>query len=109
MYDRCILLKKVTSAGAYNRPLVTYEAQPEIVCGFNPSGASPQEILGTSEIPIQTPTLRVPVGTIVETNWRVAITNRLGTALVNPLSFEIIGPPESIGTAILLRLKSVIL
>lgn len=110
MRDQCVLMEPQTSAGRYNKHTTTYTDAGSSVCGFNPStanGSASAEVLDSTAVVITKPTLRLPIGTVLTASWRVRITHRNGQALTPALTFEVIGDPATIGTAIVVELATV--
>lgn len=110
MRDQCVLMEPQETAVRYNKKKTTYADAGSSVCGFNPStanGVASEEVLDSTAVVITTPTVRLPIGTVLTASWRVRITHRNGQALTNPLLFDVMGDPATIGTAIVVELATV--
>lgn len=110
MRDQCALMEPQKTASRYNKKTTAYTDAGSTVCGFNPSaanGSASDEVLDTTAVVLTKPTLRLPAGTVIAAAWRVRITHRNGQALTNPLVFDVVGDPATIGTAIVVELATV--
>lgn len=110
MRDQCVLMEPQTSAGRrYNKSTTSYADAGSSVCGFNPStanGVASDEVLDSTAFVLTKPTLRLPIDTVIAAPWRVRITHRDGQALTEPLMFDVVGDPATIGTAIVVELAT---
>lgn len=110
MRDQCVLMEPQTSTGRYNKHTTTYTDAGSSVCGFNPStanGVASEEVLDSTAVVITKPTLRLPIGTVIRAPWRVRITHRNGQLLAQPLTFDVVGDPATVGTAIVVELATI--
>lgn len=110
MRDQCVLMEPHAGAVRYNKQTTTYTDAGSSACGFNPStanGSASAEVLDSTAVVITKPTVRLPAGTTVAASWRVRITHRNGQALTPALTFEVVGDPATIGTAIVVELATV--
>lgn len=110
MRDQCVLMEPQETAVRYNKQKTTYTDAGSTVCGFNPgtaNGSASDEVLDTTVVVLTKPTLRLPADTMIAASWRVRITHRNGQLLAQALTFDVVGDPATIGTAIVVELATV--
>jgi len=90
-HDTCRVLQW-TAAGIGNwGPMAqpSYPAQSASSCGFKPG--SVKEVMDNGQVVMQTPQLRLPIGTTVTERDRIEITHRYGAELDTPEVYAITG------------------
>lgn len=91
MQDACIVLAYSATPDRYGNPQPTYTAGSEIVCGFDPT--TDDEVQDSGQVVIADASIRLPLGTAIDSRDRIRVTKRFGVA-VTPLDFEVIGMPQ---------------
>lgn len=104
MHDSCKILTYSSSVDSYNIPQPTYTAGSEIYCGFEMVGT--EERVGETEYPDIDAKLRLPIGTVINSNDRVRITKRFGVA-VTEIDYSVIGQPLRGSSGLVVELKKV--
>lgn len=105
MHDQCRLVFRVENPGPYNEPIVSFDPADElIICGYDPKGGKYQ--MSSTEVVSYDSVFRLPHGTILDQRGGLILEMQAGAA-VDPLSFELVGPPDYGPTAILVRARSV--
>jgi hypothetical protein len=104
MRDACVVAAPVTTPNPRTgQPETSWADGDEIACGYAPARGSETYSDGHAVTQIEG-RLRVPLGTVIDHDYRVTITSRWGTVLTDPLVFLVLGPPLIGPSCIVVRL-----
>ena len=108
MQDRCVILTATITTDRYGKPVkTTYASGPEIPCGFRQggqAGAGTDEVMEGTEVVTADAVLRLPIGTVITSSDRVALTKR-ADAPVPPQAYGVLGQPARGSTALVVELE----
>lgn len=105
MHDGCKLVTVTPGAIVHNIPKPIYTVGPTVYpCGYDPTGGTLD--MGDSRVIDYSGTIRLPLGTPIDTLGGFIITIQAGQA-VDPISLRLAAPPERGHTAITCRVQSV--
>lgn len=106
MMDTCIVLTHGSGAtDAYNTPSDGYSEGSPVRCGYRPG--STREVQQGNETVLVDATLRLSVGTAINSRDRVRLTHRFGEALATPLLFAVVGQPAQGPSGLVVNLRRV--
>jgi len=106
MMDTCVVLTyTVGAADDYGMPTQPWPEGDTLSCGFDPGGA--REVMGGTQVVERPATLRLPVGTDIDTRDRVQITHRHGEELGTAPVYAFIGDAERGPSGLVFRLRLV--
>jgi hypothetical protein len=94
----------LAAADAYGNPNPSWPTGSATICGYRQ--ARPDEILEASDVPYFDASLRLPIGTVIDTKDRFTLTHRHGTA-ISAIRHEIVGQPQRGPSGLVVRLKVV--
>jgi len=110
MHDLCEIGAMTRTADAHGQLIPSYSYGASIVCGFDPTGGrgAREAVTMSSGVTLseQTPTVRLPLGTVVLQGDRVKITTRAGVALTSALVYDVVGAVRQGLTSVLVSLGS---
>ena len=106
MMDTCVVLIHGSGAiDAYGNPSAGYSEGSPVRCGYHPG--SSREVQQGNETVLVDATLRLPVGTVINSRDRVRLTHRFGEVLATPLLFDVMGQPAQGPSGLLVNLRRV--
>lgn len=106
LQDKCQVGVYSTVQNNYGELVPGYTWGSEIKCGFDPTGGQERPRPEMTPL-IVNATVRLPLGTAINTTDRIRITKRYRTTLTTALEFEIIGAPQTGPSGIVLELSEV--
>lgn len=89
MLDTCLIWAYTSLPDGYGLAQPIYRHGEPVVCGYNEGGRP--EVQAVGHVPSSSATLRLPVGTVIQTTDRVQITHRNGEELTLKPMYEVGG------------------
>jgi hypothetical protein len=106
MQDTCIIGAYSSIENEYGEMENVYTDGAEIACGFDPTGGN-KMYRQNMTAQVVNATVRLPLGTTVDPKSHIRITKRFGSAVTNPLVYDVVGYPQEGPSGIVLNLAEV--
>lgn len=107
MQDECVIMHYAPGTNSHNEDVADYVSdESAIVCGLDMRSGDERHTSMFTAL-VYDATVRLPIGTDVDAKGRIRITKRYGETLVDPLTFEIVGPVQEGPSGIRLKLKRI--
>lgn len=112
MMDECVLLVRSTTQDGYGVRVEVFADGLTVKCGLSfvtgsGGGHTGQEVLGSSDVPMQDRQLRLPHGTDVSPYGRVRVTKRFGVDETEPTTYNIVGPAQTGPSGVVVKLSEI--
>lgn len=103
--DTCVILSYSAADNAYNLPEPTFTPGAPTDCGFK--GNSRREVQDGGQVIVADAELRLASDTTITQLDRVRLTHKAGQELASPLTFDVIGHPETGPSGIVVTLRRI--
>lgn len=108
MLDACRLLAPTQATGEFGQESISYTPGDEIACGFEAGSAARGGSVAGLVVELSARLrLRLADGEAVTPDYRVSVTQRLGSVLTTAETYEVVGWPKRGPTAFVVEVRRV--